>query len=230
VRYIPVAYILAIVLLVILAWVGNIYDFDTRSLFTEEGVRWAITSPVRNLARSPLPQICFILMALGLLTQSGMGELLRRPARRSTAQKSPNRLTLKQRRALQFTAITAILLILFFILLITQQKQILLSPLGTLPGSPLLHAILPIVALFFAVIGIVYGTACGLYNSLSDILSAAAFYFAHIPTYFITHLFAAQLIATIFYLFPNSPIPHLPLQLLYYIPLLLHLIRFHQTR
>ncbi len=202
------------------SWIGSIYGWDTRSLLSTDGIRWAVSSTMDNFAQAPVAHTLLATIALSLLTESGLLGALR-----STH-------SLKQRRALQTAAILAAAFVLLLAALTLYPDALLLSAFGTYGGSPLQHGLHAILLLAAVVLSLTYGYMSGRLLTFADMARAAAHLPARIAAYWPTLFLAAQLVAALGYACPphadgTAPRPlwlEVLARLLYNVPLLLHIV------
>ena len=66
------AYLLLIILVVLYSWIGSAVGGNIRSLFSADGLRWAFSHFVPNLAAAPWAQLLIGITTLSIIIQSGI--------------------------------------------------------------------------------------------------------------------------------------------------------------
>lgn len=196
-------YTAALLILIPLSWIGEIYGWGTQSLLGSYGMSWLITELMPTAKTAPWPEIALLLVTLSLLIKSGLATALRPHARRN----------LRERRALQAVAVAIALTLLLLIILFTTNSPLLFSPLGSLKGSPIHHAFLTLLMLWIALLAIIHGIALGRMLTLADILCAATRLPQQTAPLIISLPLTAILCAALNYAFPplafQPLIPHI---------------------
>src|SRR5574344_553948 len=141
-------YILLIVLVTAISWVGNIYGLPVKSLLTQESIRWEVRNVTANFVTSPVADILCLCMGLGLMQYSGLRKDLLMTYR-----------SVKQRRALVIVALTALAYLLAIVATIAYPHAILLSATGSVLRSPFTEGLVFILSLGCGITGLVYGIA-----------------------------------------------------------------------
>lgn len=174
-------------LLLPLSWVLSIYFDGVHALLDPRGIRWMCSHIVSNFSAVPLAQILLAAMTLGVLRHSGIVQ-----AFRSTA-------TLKQKRALQITVVSAVLLLALFSLLLFLPDAILLSAFGTIAHSPLSRGLYGLMACFFLFVGSMYGYTSGRFATLRHFVHAHAAFFPALGECVLLLFLSGQLIGSLDY-------------------------------
>jgi len=214
--------LIALLLLSMLSWIGNVYDWGLQSLYSAEGLRWLVGNALPNLRQAPLTETLLATTLLGVLIESGLPSILWKTLRHRHTHP-----TLKQQRALQFTLLTTLLLIALLAALTLIPPYILLNAFGTLPHSALSQGAPILLLLLCTSIGIVYGGLSGRFLSFTDILHACTHWPTHLASCYATMLLAAELLACIAYVWPSIQLHHplwLSLQTLLYTLPFLHVL------
>lgn len=212
--------ILALLLLSLLSWIGNVYDWGLQSLYSAEGLRWLVSNALPNLRQAPLTETLLVSICLGVLVESGLPFMLWKILRQRHTHP-----TLKQQRALQFTLLTSLLLLATLAVLTLIPPYILLSAFGTFTHSPLAQGAPILLLLLCASIGIVYGGLSGRFLSFSDVLRACTHWPTLLARCYATMLLAAELLACIAFVWPSIHLHRLlwtTLQILLYTLPFLH--------
>lgn len=212
-----VAYVCSLVLLMLLSWVGDVYEWGMRNLLDGEGTVWILSQLTENFRRAPLAEIVLLLLCASLLVESGLITMLyHRPH------------SLRERRASQFVLVYVIVSLVVLAVLFVTSSHLVISSLGTFVGSPLERASFPLTVLWAMVMALIYGVSSSRLLGLSDALRASGRWLARVAPAFVTLFFAAQLIAALCYAFPL--LASLPVcvrfvkWILYGLPVLLHLL------
>lgn len=198
-------FLITLLLLSLLSWIGNVYDWGLQSLYSAEGLRFLVSNALPNLRQAPLTETLLATICLGVLTESGLPTILTRIVRR----RRHARPTLKQQRALQLTFLLLLLLLAILAALTLIPPYILLSAFGTFADSALAAGLPVLLLLLLASIGIVYGGLSGQFLSFADVLRACAHWPTRLASQYATMLLAAELIACIAYVCPS--VQHHPL-------------------
>lgn len=177
-------YVLLIVLVTAISWVGNIYGLPVKSLLTQESIRWEVRNVTANFVTSPVADILCLCMGLGLMQYGGLRKDLLMTYR-----------SVKQRRALVIVALTALAYLLAIVATIAYPHAILLSATGSVLRSPFTEGLVFILSLGCGITGLVYGIASGQIRSLKDVLSGLSYLIAHIAPYLVVLFLASQLVA-----------------------------------
>lgn len=222
--YMPLGFLLAILLLALFTWTASIYGLEVVNLLSADGIRWMFSNVTENIMRSPLPILLLTLMALSALDGSGMLYALR------------GRPNAKQKNAL-FISLLILLLSAGVIACMTLLPgTILLNPLGTLSHSPFSRG-LPSVALIIIIITAdIYGYTSGRLLTVADVVKADTQLIADIAGYFLSFIIIAQMVACfefsgVFNLIPQGNTWFMVFKYaVYLIPLLLTLIEHYKHK
>ena len=168
-------------LLAISSWVTSIYTDHARNLLCANGLRWIFTSIISNFQRLPLAEGILLLIALSVLSHSGLLQCL------------TSRPTLKQRRALLFT-LSVLLLILALVGALTfLPPYVLLNFFGGIDHSPLTDSLPGLLFLTVEALSCVYGFTSGKMLTLSDFSQAHSHFIVKFAPFFIHIFLLAQL-------------------------------------
>lgn len=187
----------ALFLLSVISWIGDVYGWGLQSLYSAEGIRWTVANLLPNLRRAPLPEVVTAAAGVGVLVESGIFAALWTMARRTVP-----RLTLKQRRALQFSAVTALALLALLLWLTAFPPYVLLSAFGTFHGSALEQGLPALCCLACACVGMVYGGLSGRFLTMADFLRSCHVWVSRLAAYFVVMLLVAELLGCVDYVIP----------------------------
>ena len=174
--------VIALVLLLFSSWVLSIYVDGVEGLLTARGIRWLCINIVPNFASVHLAKMLLGLMAISVLRESGIIGTLR------------GHISLKQKRALQITGISALIIVLLFSLLLFLPNAVLLSALGTFHNSAFSKGFYGILMCFAIFIGNVYGYTSGRFLTMRDFVHGHVAIISHLSNYFVMIFFASQLV------------------------------------
>ena len=217
----------AALLLVVAAasWIGNIYGFGVRNLFSADGIRWEVTNFIANMQEAPFAVIFISLIALSVVARSGLLQALLQTFRR----KAP----LKQRRALSLVVAVLILILVIIALLLIPSGAVLRSSFGTITQSPFTRGLFGLSALTCIICGNVFGVMAGHFASLHDTLRAHTHLLFQCPCSIVSMLVTAQLCAAATYsgIVPDSPFAcNAIAALLYCLPFVIELAAAIRTK
>lgn len=207
-----------IVLLWLVSWLMGIYIDGVESVLTSNGIRWLVGNLMENFKSMPLAEIICGLMGVSVLRESGIVKLF------------DGHISLKQKRAIQITAVFIAVFALLFSLLLLLPDAILLSAFGGLDNSPLMKGLYGIVMLFVLLIGNIYGYTSGRFVNLHDFVQAHVSIFHTVSSYFIILFLGCQFVScldfsNIFVIVGNEDlIISISQIVLYYIPLILYVL------
>ena len=153
-------YLLLIILVVLCSWVGSAVGVNMRSLFSADGLRWAFSHFVPNLADAPWAQLLIGITTLSIIIQSGILHSISRQA------------TLKQKRALSLAILVFVVECIVMLSLLLPPAGVLLSPLGTIANSPLEYGWYGMLCVGLIIICNVFGLSSGRFVSMADIIEA----------------------------------------------------------
>ncbi len=179
--------LIALVLLLFISWVLSIYVDGVRGLLTAHGIRWICSNIVPNFASVHIAKILLGLMAMSVLRASGILQAFR------------SHISLKQRRALQITGVSSLVVLVLFSLLLLLPNPVLLSAFGTIRNSAFSKGLFGLLACFTIFIGNVYGYTSGRFTTMRDFMQAHVSIFSSISDYFVMLFFASQFINSLDY-------------------------------
>lgn len=159
VDYLVVALAAAQLLLILVSWFVTAAwpDVPMRSLLSSEGIRWLFGSFAQNLLTPLLAWLLLGSVAYGTVVSSGLVEL-RRP------------ITYRQRSALRFVAVEALLFVVVLLLLTLVPQAPLLSATGQLFPSAFSDGLVPFLCFAVTVIALTFGLTTARLNTLSDVV------------------------------------------------------------
>lgn len=225
-KYFPLLYLLGILVLAIVSWIGSVYGLDVHNLLSGEGLRWCVSNVLANFRHAPLAEILLALLALGILTESGFCRTL---IDFLHPHHSLRDISLKRQRAFQLSLLAVILCIALTLSLTFFNNSLLLSAFGTFVGSALQHGLFPLLLLLLMVVGVVFGTTSGRFLTAADLIHAAGWLLSRVADYFLTLFLAAQLVGCLTFVLPTPAGHAAPMMLvsaiLYLVPLILYLRR-----
>ncbi len=227
----PISLLMTALLMVILiSWIGSIYEWQVQSLLSADGIRWMLRNVYPNVYKSPFLPLFILFIGIGVSIESGVFSAIHRRMKRLNHSKP---LSPKQRRALLLALLSAICYLLLVGIATFSPLAILLGITGTLSRSPFIEGIVPLTSLLFCIIGVVYGITAGRFQTESDIIHGMATLPIQEASYFVYLLLASQLIGIIHYsqLYTFCGIDENKQQIMemgiYYLPLVVRLI--HST-
>lgn len=174
--------LVALVLLLFVSWVLSIYVDGVQGLLTTRGIRWMCSNIVPNFSTVPIASILLGLMAVSVLRASGILKAFR------------SHVSLKQRRALQITGVSVIVVLCLFSLLLLLPDAVLLSAFGTIRHSAFSKGLFGLLACLAIFIGNVYGYTSGRFTTVRDFIQAHASIFSSVANYFVMLFLASQLV------------------------------------
>ena len=179
--------LVALVLLLFVSWVLSIYVDGVQGLLTTRGIRWMCSNIVLNFSTVPIASILLGLMAVSVLRASGILKAFR------------SHVSLKQRRALQITGVSVIVVLCLFSLLLLLPDAVLLSAFGTIRHSAFSKGLFGLLACLAIFIGNVYGYTSGRFTTVRDFIQAHASIFSSVANYFVMLFLASQLVNSLDY-------------------------------
>lgn len=179
-KYLFWGMLIALVLLLFISWVLSVYVDGVQGLLTTRGIRWMCVNIVPNFASVHIAKLMLGLMAISVLRESGILRAFR------------SHISLKQRRALQITGVSVVVVLILFSLLLLLPDPVLLSAFGTLHNSAFSKGLFGLLACLAIIIGNVYGYTSGRFTTMRDFIQAHASLFAAIPNYFVMLFIASQ--------------------------------------
>lgn len=181
-KYLFWGILVALVLLLFISWVLSVYVDGVQGLLTTRGIRWMCVNIVPNFSSVHIAKILLGLMALSVLRASGILQAFR------------SHISLKQRRALQITGVSVVVVLILFSLLLLLPDPVLLSAFGTLHNSAFSKGFFGLLACLAIFVGNVYGYTSGRFTTMRDFMQAHASLFAAIPNYFVMLFMASQFV------------------------------------
>jgi p-aminobenzoyl-glutamate transporter AbgT len=173
---------IALVLLLFISWVLSVYVDGVQGLLTTRGIRWMCVNIVPNFSSVHIAKLLLGLMALSVLRASGILRAFH------------SHISLKQRRALQITGISVVVVLILFSLLLLLPDPVLLSAFGTFHNSAFSKGFYGLLACLAIFVGNVYGYTSGRFITMRDFMQAHASLFAAIPNYFVMLFLASQFV------------------------------------
>ena len=182
-KYLFWGLLIALVLLLFISWELSIYVDGVQGLLTTRGIRWMCVNIVPNFSSVHIAKLLLGLMAFSVLRASGILLAFH------------SHISLKQRRALQITGVSVVVVSLLLFL----PDPILLSAFGTFQNSAFSKGFIGLLACLAIFIGNVYGYTSGRFTTLRDFMQAHASIFAAIPNYFVMLFLASQFVNSLNY-------------------------------
>ncbi|MBQ2003322.1 MAG: hypothetical protein II240_08520 [Bacteroidaceae bacterium] len=141
----PLTFFALTVVVTVLSWVGNVYEWGLNNLLCADGIRWAVANIIYNFTDSPIGEIILLLLSLSVLTESGF----------LTFWKSAK--SIKQKRAMQITIVAIVVYCLTIFCLLFTSHAVLLSAFGTLRESAFQQGAYGLLLLGIIIAGNLYG-------------------------------------------------------------------------
>lgn len=201
------------VLLLIVSWLLCIYFDSINGLLSPHGIRWLTSHLVSNFCTVPFGEIILGLIGVGSLIESDIFKLF------------SGHISLKQKRALQTTIITVVIVLCVFSSFLLMPNAILLSAFGTISNSPFSKGVYGLIVCLFILIANVYGYTSGKFVTLDDFVNAHSSFIKKTGFYFIFVFFSSQFIQCLDYthilavLGDNGVVLEIIKCVLYYLPL-----------
>lgn len=207
-------------LIAFLSLIGGVYGLNVCNLVSSDGLRWSVSHIVLNIGMARFQYVVFALIGLGVFVESGLPAVVR------------GHWSLKQRRAFVLTVLVVIVCTSLILGMILFRGGPLLSAVGTVAHSSFLEGLPGMLVVLMIIAGNVYGYTSGRFVSLADTIDAHVSLLRAMAPYFLTLVIASELVACIRYVCMVAPsdkvaVPMIVVEnILYYFPLLLHLIVF----
>ncbi len=193
---VTVCLVTLIFLVIIVSWIVAALSSDTgvHSLLSSEGVRWLFGSFTSNVAGQLLIWLILLSMALGVVERSALlSDWL--------AARKGHPLSYRQRYAYRIVFFLFACFIIAALLLTVMPHAVLLSVTGHLFPSSFSSSLVPMIALVAIVVSGVYGTLCGNFGNIADILTALSKGISSMAPFFLPFLLAEELWHIVFYVF-----------------------------
>ena len=185
----PLTFFALTVVVTVLSWVGNVYEWGVKNLLCADGIRWAVANIIYNFTDSPIGEIILLLLGLSVLTESGF----------LTFWKSAK--SIKQKRAMQITIVAIVVYCLTIFCLLFTSHAVLLSAFGTLRESAFQQGAYGLLLLGIIIAGNLYGYFSGTFSSVKDSISAHTSLILRISPYFVTAFVASEFVGSMYYVF-----------------------------
>jgi p-aminobenzoyl-glutamate transporter AbgT len=185
----PLTFFALTVVVTVLSWVGNVYEWGVNNLLCADGIRWAVANIIYNFTDSPIGEIILLLLGLSVLTESGF----------LTFWKSAK--SIKQKRAMQITIVAIVVYCLTIFCLLFTSHAVLLSAFGTLRESAFQQGAYGLLLLGIIIAGNLYGYFSGTFSSVKDSISAHTSLILRISPYFVTAFVASEFVGSMNYVF-----------------------------
>ena len=183
----PVVLAGAMVAFGIFTWIGSSWGLNVRNLLSADGVRWFTGNIVNNIEEGPIGLILLLMMTLGAVQESGLWSSMLRGG------------TLKQHRALSVTILIAVVLFVVLFLLTIGGNGVLMSPFGTIAGSPFLAGLVGLVLIGLILLADVFGYTSGRFGGMTDIIIADVSVIRRLSYYFAGYVLAAEFCACLYF-------------------------------
>ena len=221
----PAIFALAIIVITIVSWLGNIYDWQTNNLISANGLRWFVSNFMDNIKKGPWEYIILISFTISAIKESDILNLER------------NKIYLKQKRAYMFTILMGIIILFIMAALLFMSGNLLLNAFGDFGYSPLQKGIIPIVLLSVILLSCTFGYASGRFANFEETINAMVRLLADIAAYFVTFLVASQLFAITDYVLEDVPawnddnaFYHVVCFLVFWLPWILHVVYAYKRK
>jgi p-aminobenzoyl-glutamate transporter AbgT len=185
----PLTFFALTVVVTVLSWVGNVYEWGVNNLLCADGIRWAVANIIYNFTDSPIGEIILLLLGLSVLTESGF----------LTFWKSAK--SIKQKRAMQITIVAIVVYCLTIFCLLFTSHAVLLSAFGTLRESAFQQGAYGLLLLRAIIAGNLYGYFLGTFSSVKDSVLAHTSLILRISPYFVTAFVASEFVGSMYYVF-----------------------------
>lgn len=188
----------ALFILSVISWIGDVYGWGLQSLYSADGIRWAVANALPNLRDAPMAEVMLATASLGLAAESGLiGAMV------ALCRPRAIRLTLKQRRALQWAVLLSLCLLSLVLWLTFLPPYVLLGAFGTLKGSAFIEGLPALLSLLCICMALVYGGLSGRFQSFAHVLAACSAWPARLSGCFVVMLIVAEMLSCIDYVFPR---------------------------
>lgn len=196
-RQYPLWILGAVCLLSAGSWLGSVYGLPVRNVLSMEGMRWCVANVDANFHASYADRTVLLLLSAGMCQESGVTACVRQ-----LLHDAPHRLTLRQRRAVQFTLLSAALMLAAGAGVVLMPESPLLSVTGHYEGSPLQHNLAALLLLLLFALSLIYGMLSGRFTSVPDALASSVQLLSRMSYCFAGILAAAQLVCLVGFVFP----------------------------
>ena len=188
VNYLVLTLVVAQQLLILVSWFVTAAwpDVPMRSLLSSEGIRWLFGTFAQNLLTPLLAWLLLGSIAYGAVVSSGLTEL-HRP------------FTYRQRSALRFVAVEALLFVVVLLLLTLIPQAPLLSATGQLFPSAFSDGLVPFLCFAVTVMAITFGLTTGRLNTLSDVVHSLTVGFGKWATLWLIYILTATFYFSLLY-------------------------------
>ena len=215
----PLTFFALTVVITVLSWVGNVYEWGVNNLLCADGIRWAVANIIYNFTDSPIGEIILLLLGLSVLTESGF----------LTFWKSAK--SIKQKRAMQITIVAIVVYCLTIFCLLFTSHAVLLSAFGTLRESAFQQGAYGLLLLGIIIAGNLYGYFSGTFSSVKDSVLAHTSLILRISPYFVTAFVASEFVGSMYYVFEiGDGMSNFIDFIVFYVPLFLYLADLHHRK
>lgn len=190
VAYTALALISGELVLILISWFLTATMTDgVHSLLSAEGIRFFFGSFTQMLLHPLLVWMLLLAMASGCLQRSGLLQAFSRDGLR------------RRRTALRLSAVLLLVMLAVALVLTCMPHAVLLSATGNLWPSPFSRALVPMVAFAVVVLASVYGLMTRRFLSFTDVCQTMSHGLAQWAPFFLLYVLAAQLVASVGYVF-----------------------------
>lgn len=188
VNYLVLTLAVAQLLLILGSWFVTAAwpDLPMRSLLSSEGIRWLFGTFAQNLLTPLLAWLLLGSVAYGAVVSCGLTEL-RRP------------FTFRQRSALRFVAVEALLFLVVLLLLTLIPQAPLLSATGQLFPSAFSDGLVPFLCFAVTVLALTYGLTTARLSTLGDVLHALTVGFSKCASLWLLYILGVEFYASFRY-------------------------------
>ena len=189
------AFFLMTVALALFSWIGSIYGIaEVQSLLSAEGVRWMLSHAVTNYVQVPaLGVVSVLMMGLGIVSRSGLFDVLKRAVRKD------KKLSRKERKALVLSFIAGISYTLVVLVAMLLPWNLLLSATGSWIHSPFSKGFVYLFSVGLGVSSMVYGYASDAFQRVGDVVEAMSHLISRHAIYFVVLFFTVQFFSSLAY-------------------------------
>lgn len=215
----PLTFFALTVVITVLSWVGNVYEWGVNNLLCADGIRWAVANIIYNFTDSPIGEIILLLLGLSVLTESGF----------LTFWKSAK--SIKQKRAMQITIVAIVVYCLTIFCLLFTSHAVLLCAFGTLRESAFQQGAYGLLLLGIIIAANLYGYFSGTFSSVKDSISAHTSLILRISPYFVTAFVASEFVGSMNYVFEiGDGMSNFIDFIVFYVPLFLYLADLYHRK
>lgn len=185
------------VLLVCLSWLLSVVGEPVRNLLSPEGIRWIFSNASSGFMNEPFSYFLQFVLMIGAFRASGLthalGSLLRWPGCIAA--------TYRQRRALFFSGVIALVYVGIILLLVFLPHAVLLSATGNLFPSPFSEGLVWATTTGVMLIALVYGTMSNTLRTFQEVIHVFYAGLEYYAVWIVVAILAAEFYAALDYVF-----------------------------